>query len=173
MVNVIPQKSQKAVHRDMRARFILATALVLFFCAAVSFLMLLPSYFVLVSNVGSTSSAAANLTSQSASDTAALVNAKSLLSVLQPLVAATTSPSEAIVSALAVRPLGVSVDQITYVSGASSTLMLVGSAANSDEVSMYKLALAADPLFTSVAIPVGALVGTDGGRFSITLSGKF
>ncbi len=158
----------------MHTRFMIVTALVLLACAGISFLVLLPSYFVISNDAVSPLSApAANLTAESASSTATLARAKSLLGTLAPLIAATTSPTEAIASALALRPAGVSVDEITYIAGATSSLMIVGSAASNGDISAYRLALGTDPLFTSVMVPVGALIGTDGGRFSITLSGQF
>jgi hypothetical protein len=173
MVNVIPQEMQKIVHRELRARFVFAAAIVLLICAVLSFLMLLPSYFALTATTGAPSATSANLNSQSASDTAVLINAKSLLSVLAPLIGATTTPSQVIESALALRPTHVHIDQITYIAGTPSTLILVGSAVSNSDISSYKIALGSDTLFSSVVVPVGALVGTDGGRFSMTLSGKF
>ena len=65
------------------------------------------------------------------------------------------------------------VDQITYTAGSPSSLMLVGSADTTGGISAYRAALAADAAFASVSVPVGALVGTEGGRFSVTLSGTF
>lgn len=163
----------QTVRRRLRARFILALSIVALVSAGISFLVLVPSYLTLTSNASGISAAAVNLSSESASDTAALVEAKSLLTQLAPIVSASTTPAEAILSALALRPPGVKVDQITYIAGATASLMLVGSAANNGDISAYQLALSGDPLFSSVSVPVGALVGTDGGRFSITLSGKF
>jgi hypothetical protein len=40
-------------------------------------------------------------------------------------------------------------------------------------INAYREALAADPHFTGVAVPVGDLLGTAGGKFSITLTGAF
>ncbi len=156
----------------MRARFILAGAIVALVAAALSFLLLLPSYFVLAAK-SPASSAVSITTGQEASDTAAIITTKALLSELAPIAAASTTATDAIAAALSLRPTGVSVDQITYVSGSPSSLMLVGTAATTLGISAYRDALVADPLFSSVSVPVGALVGTEGGRFSITLSGIF
>jgi hypothetical protein len=102
-----------------------------------------------------------------------MTNAKALLSELSPLVSASTTPTAVITEALSLRPPGITVDEISYTSGNPASLMLVGSAATNGAISAYKTALASDALFTSVSVPVGALVGTDGGRFSMTLSGDF
>jgi type II secretory pathway pseudopilin PulG len=160
--------------RSARARFVLAASTVLLICAGIAALMLLPSYFVLTASEHRANSSAAPLSSaQRASDTAAITHVKSLLKQLSPLVAASTTPTDAIEGALSLRPTGVRIDQVTYTSGAPATLMLVGSADTNGAISKYQTALAADPIFTSVSIPVGALVGTDGGRFSVRLSGAF
>ena len=174
MANIISEDTRRAMQSAARARFILAGAMVALICAGISFLVLLPSYFVLLANSkGISATPSAVSPSERASDTAAITHTKALVGQLAPLVAASSSPTEAITAALGLRPSGVRVDQISYSSGTPASLMLVGSADTTSDISAYRAALSADPLFTSVSVPVGALVGTDGGRFSITISGTF
>ena len=159
---------------DARARFMLAGAAALLLCAGGSFLMLLPSYFILAKDASGMPPKGSSISpQQNASDRTVIASAKALLAQVSPIIAATTTPTDAIIAALSVRPSGVHVDQINYMAGSPSSLMLVGSAASTNAISAYRTALAGNALFTSVSIPVGALVGTDGGRFSITLSGNF
>jgi hypothetical protein len=174
MANVIPEHMRRIVQSRARARFVLVSAIVVLICAGLSFVALLPSYLTLATGAaGGSPASASKLSFDVKRNTALMTNATALLSVLAPVVAASSTATEAIAEALGERPPGVKVDQITYSAGKPSSLMLVGSAANNSDIGAYKTALAGDPLFSSVSIPVSALVGTDGGRFSITLSGAF
>ena len=87
-----------------------------------------------------------------------------------PLVEATTTPSAALARALSLRPSGVIVDHISYTPG---SLVLAGLSKSREGVGIYRKALAADPTFSSVVVPIGDLAGAQGGRFSMTLSGRF
>jgi hypothetical protein len=51
--------------------------------------------------------------------------------------------------------------------------MIVGFSLARDAINVYRQALQADPHFKTVSVPVGDLAGTQGGRFSVTLSGDF
>jgi len=169
MVNILPEDIRKRARDAARARYMIAGAIVALIAAGLALLLLLPSYFVLagIPSLGSSTSITA---AQVASDTAAVIETKVLLAAVAPSVAASSTPTAAIVEALGLRPQGVTVDQISYTAGTPSSLMLVGTAATTGSIGDYRTALAADPLFASVSVPVGALVGTQGGRFSITLS---
>ena len=147
-----------------RARFILMGSAVAIVSAGLS-----------ANSSGTSATAIASSAAGRASDNAAIAHAKLLENELSPIVspASTTTPTFAITAALSMRPQGVRVDQITYTAGSPASLMLVGSADTTSGISAYRTALSADPIFASVSVPVGALVGTEGGRFSITLSGKF
>ncbi len=173
MANIIPEEMRKSMQSRLRARFVLAASIVALICAGFSFLALLPSYFVLTTDTSGAGSGAAISAAQNAQDRSAISNAAALLSEVTPLSSASSTASDAIAAALSLRPSGVRVDQITYTAGSPSSLMLVGSADTTGGISAYRAALAADPAFASVSVPVGALVGTEGGRFSVTLSGTF
>lgn len=174
MANVIPNEMRRDMRNHSRARFVLAGSTVALISAALSFLMFLPSYFALIVNSRGVSPDFTPITTAvRVSDGEAIQHTNALLSELAPIAAASSTPTDTIASALALRPSGVRVDQIIYTQGAPSSLMLEGSADTNGEISAYRSALAADSEFTSVSVPVGALVGTDGGRFSITLLGTF
>ena len=175
MANVIPSDINEELQGYAWARFIIVGAFVALACAAIAFLLLMPSYLAIVlSTQHVDDSDAGGALAGKGNDTAVLSHASGLLKILSPIVLATSTPTQTIQAALAMRPQGVHVDQILYHAGGTrSSLMLSGSADSNSEINSYRNALAADPRFVSVSIPVGALVGTDGGRFSITLSGDF
>jgi hypothetical protein len=174
MANVIPEKMRRDVEHFERARFILTGSVVALVCAGVAFLLLIPSYLAIMLDTRSAAPAFTVVSpAQKASDAAAIAHTNVLLTVLAPTVAASSTPTDTIQEALSLRPSGVRIDQIIYSAGTPSTLMLTGSADTNSEINAYQTALSADRRFASVSIPVGALVGTDGGRFSITLSGTF
>lgn len=173
MANVIPPDLQKNMRANVRARFMLTSAFVALVCAALVLLMLLPSYAALVQGDSKTSGVAPISASQQALDKAALGQANALLAQLSPIAHATTTPSMAVSEALSLRPKGVSVNQVMYTAGTPATLVVIGTAGASSEISAYRNALASSTVFTSATVPVGALIGADGGSFSITLSGHF
>lgn len=173
MSNVLPPTAQQAVRSAYRARFIVAGSLVAIACALLAILALLPSFLVLVISGNASSAARSSASASATADSAAIAQAQALVAALSPIVSATTTPTDAIRAAIAARPAGVTVGHITYTSGAPGTLMLVGSGQTPSGISAYREALAADPHFTSVSVPVSDLVGAQGGQFSITASGNF
>ena len=96
-----------------------------------------------------------------------------LIRELGPLLITTTSPSTAATRALAARPTGVRITRVMYTkTDEEGRLTLIGSG-NRDQVSAYKDALASSGEYASVSVPVGALVGSEGGGFSIVVTGSF
>ena len=162
------------MERFERARFILTGAVVALVCAGLAFILLLPGYFATILDAQQKVPGFTTVTpTQQADDNNAIAHTTALLSVLAPIAEASSTPTETIRDALTLLPAGVHIDQIIYHTGTPSSLMLSGAADMNSEINAYQTALSADLPFVSVSVPVGALVGTDGGRFSITLSGKF
>ena len=76
--------------------------------------------------------------------------------------------------ALSERPSGIHIDDIVYnVAGSAQTIAIAGSADSRAIIDKYRAVLQADPRFSSVKLPVGDLLSSDGGNFTITLSGNF
>lgn len=173
MSNILPHEAKKAVWRMYRLRFIIAGSLVALLAAGLCALSLLPSYLAL--HAADVESTASTTSSKVASDTdrAAIAFVRTTLTSLAPLVAATTTPTDAITQALSLRPSTILIDHITYAGGNPSTIMIIGSAATREAINGYRQALSADPHFTTVSIPIGDLTGAPGARFSLTLSGAF
>ena len=156
-------------------RFLFAASVALTVVALIAGALLFPSHLILERSRSSFGSdiASSSPSGNNTSDRALITHIQSRISDLAPLVVSTSTPSDAILAALALRPSGVSVDHITYSKTKTATILLSGSSKTGDRVNAYQGALAANALFSGVSVPVGALAGVDNGHFSITLIGAF
>ena len=168
MANVLPPPAQKKLWRMYRARFIVVFSALLSTLALLAMLLILPSYLAL--RIAAPPQQNAPTTGQrgATGDAMAIARAQAIVLAITPVLAATSSPSSAIASALSDRPAGVVIEHITY-SADTGQLTLTGTALRS-AVNGYHDALTGNPRFSSVSVPVSALVGSDGGRFSVTLT---
>ena len=174
MANLIPEKIRREMRGHAQARFILSTAVVAFVVAAIASLLLLPSYVMFSVHGPMRAGIGVSLSQRDrTADQAAVTHTNAAITLLLPLINASSTSIDTIQQAVSVRPVGVRIDGILYTKGTPASLMIVGSADTPSLVSAYRTALAGNPIFDSVTVPVGALVGTDGGRFSITISGNF
>ncbi|MBI4088320.1 PilN domain-containing protein [Candidatus Kaiserbacteria bacterium] len=167
MSNVIPQETRKIIGTMYRSRFMMAFGLVGIACAALSALALLPSYLALHA---SGTAVQQPTSARSESDREVVARMQVLLAALKPLVSTTTTPTGAVLSALAERPSGVHVTHITYTPG---VITVTGESAIPSAVDTYRRSLTGLPLFESASVPVNDLIGAQGGSFSMTLSGEF
>lgn len=169
MANVLPPEKKKILAARLRARFIFTTAVVLCAGALVAALALVPA-FVSV-RIALSSLPESEVSETARDDQAKGARAAALVAALGPISHATSSaPVESVTAALALKPAGMSISGVRYSKG---KIELSGVAANRAAVSVFRDALEADARFTTVAVPVAALVGTQEGRFTITLSGAF
>jgi hypothetical protein len=169
MANLLPPETQRAVWREYRSRAVLVFGIALLISAAIGLLSLLPSYLVLKS-ASQTREGTASAPLQGQADVQGIIRTQALLDAVLPVLAATTSPALAIREILALRPAGVSIERISY-RGGDRSIVLSGAGARRESIDAYRSALSADPRFGSVSVPLGALVGTEGGRFTITIAG--
>lgn len=173
MANVIPKEGLLSLRRRMNARLMLVGALVMLIAALLGIIAILPAYISInVSRAALESSTEAETQSPS-EDQAAAKQAQGLITLLTPLAIATSSPATALETALSQKPVGVSITSISFVGGAKRTLMLSGISSRREAVNQFRDALEKTGLFSSVAVPVAALVGTQDGRFTVTLTGTF
>lgn len=153
----------------------IVASIIAIIAAGIVFLSFIPSYIALT--IGSASASPAGAApvdeQQKEADAAQEQHLKGLLHIVSPIVASTSSPTSVIASVVEERPKGVHIDQIIFSAGKHASLMLSGSADSDTAIVAYRTQLSADPRFSSVSVPVGALVGTDAGRFSITITGTF
>ena len=174
MANLIPVQMQYQTRREIRARFMIAGSLVAIAAAAIAAAILLPSYVSLVDGAGAGIDSGAGLSDEVVrDDAAAMKHTDALLHAVSPILSASSSATSIITSVVSMRPKGIHIDQIIYAPGAQGSILLSGNADSDTAVSDYRAALMSDSRFTSVSVPVGALVGTDSGRFSMTILGSF
>lgn len=169
MSNVLPQEEKKALLVRFRARFIGVFAIVLFLSAAIASTSLIPA-FISVRIARAALEAPQESQTASRDDQVKLLRAQTIVSVLTPIVAATSTPSEILAVAIGLKPGAVRVSGVTYTKG---SLVLTGISSSRDAVNTYRQALEASHRFSAVLVPVAALVGAQEGRFTATLSGDF
>lgn len=172
MSNLLPEKFQQRIRAEYRARFIMAGSALAFAAAIFTVLTLSPSFGALYITRPAASEKANQLL-QSKQDSAEIASAQSLLLQLSPIATASSTVSAAILDALDERPSGVHVDHVVYTAGTAATIAIGGTADSRAHIDKYRNTLQNDPRFPSVKLPVGDLVGAQGGRFTITLSGNF
>ena len=179
MSNLLPKERFEFVWDDYRSRLILTGALVFLGVAILAGIAFLPAYVALKVEGNSQEKQSAGVSSQSDSnpqdkaERTDILRSQTLLASIAPIVSATSSPTGILNSALALRPNGVSVSRISFVSGKSGSVIINGDARGREDINQYRDALSKDGRFKGVSIPVGALVGGDGGAFAITLTGDF
>lgn len=170
MSNVLPTEDKKILARRFRARFIFSTALVLLLGAFIAMISLVPTYLAI--RAAQSALPSENDISESArDDQLQSARALALVAALTPIVNATSSsPIETAQKALSLKPAGMSISSVRYSKG---KIDLTGVATNREAVTIFRDALQAEGSFSSVAVPVAAIVGTQEGRFTITLLGSF
>lgn len=169
MANVLPTEEKKRVLRDVRSRFVLTAACVLLTGALIATACLSPAVISVMLAINGLPQEE-QLSDTTRDDQIKQARAVALVAALNPIISATTTPSSSVIAALSVKPAGVSVTSLSYSKG---RLLLSGVSRDRQAVNDYRELLEADPRFITVAVPVAALVGTQDGRFTITLSGNF
>jgi hypothetical protein len=169
MANVLPLQEYRRLRKEMHARFLIVGSLVLFVCALAVVAAFLPAEIAIATSATSVSAPSRDVPSDPQSDRTAIQSAQSLLAALSPVTA--TSSLDSLAAALSARPSGIEIDAISY-SVADRTIALTGKAPAPGDVDSYRAALAKDPHFTSVSVPVDALIGEQDGSFTMTLGVK-
>ncbi|KKW19287.1 MAG: hypothetical protein UY63_C0017G0064 [Parcubacteria group bacterium GW2011_GWA2_51_10] len=172
MTNLLPEESKRSVSRSYRARFMLVGSLVATGAAALALLSLVPAYVELWAGYSDSQSQVASSEPNSPETGVRdeIKRAENILLRIEPVAAATTSPAKVIQRALALRPNSVRIESLSFASK-DGLLLLTGQAAR-EGVSAYREALSASSDFTGVSVPVGALLGVEGGKFTISVQVK-
>lgn len=155
--------------KRLRARFVFTASLVLCIAAVIASLSLFPS-LISVRIARASLPAQAEISESARDDQTQNARALALVAALSPLANATSSPAEVLFAALGERPAGMSITAMSYSKG---KIELSGVATNREAVSVMRDALEKDGRFSSVTVPVAAIVGTQEGRFTMTLTGDF
>jgi Tfp pilus assembly protein PilN len=170
MSNLLPENTRLELRSEYRARYVLAGSFLAIGAALFMSLSLLPSYVVFA---GSLPKEQASQNSQEArQDLADITRAQALVVQFSPIVSSTSTISDALNAALGARPSGTHIDQVSY-DVTSDNITIGGLADDRESMNAYRTALQAVPKFTSVKLPVGDLISSQGGRFTVTLAGNF
>ncbi|OGG44980.1 hypothetical protein A2673_02705 [Candidatus Kaiserbacteria bacterium RIFCSPHIGHO2_01_FULL_50_13] len=170
-MNLLPDTDRKRVAKEHWNKMLLVGSLIFIFVACVALLALFPA--VLVSSEQRAADAFAVLESRSEQlqkDRREAQEAQALIAALLPVATSTTRVERVLLQALALRPSGVRVEAVSFQGGDKGNAIISGSSENRDALNAYKSALENSGSFTRVSVPVGALVGTLSGLFSITLT---
>ena len=155
----------------MRGRFIFVASVLLIAAAAISALALLPGYIVLYMTIPE-KPAVSTAEQQNQLDLADMSTAQMLVQYYAPLIRA-TSTTQVLLSVLDARTNSIRIDHVEYVAGTPAIFILSGVADNRAGINSYREVLIKSNNFKSVTVPVGDLIGSQGGRFKITVSGEF
>jgi hypothetical protein len=170
MANVIPREGLSKIRKRNSARFILVASGMIAAAALLAILAIMPAY-VSIRVARAAAEAGVHEAGEAASeDQDEAIRTQRLILTLTPIANATTSPISALSAALAEKPAGLSITSISYASD-KSTILLAGTATRREAVSALRDTLEATKRFSSVTVPVAALVGAQEGRFTITLTG--
>ncbi|MBI5645209.1 hypothetical protein HY970_03875 [Candidatus Kaiserbacteria bacterium] len=171
MTNLIPLEAQKDLWQEYRARFIITLSVFLIALALLALVVLVPSFIAL--EVMSPRGESAQLIRANDSEVALLSRVQGIVLQIGPVLSSTSSATSVIRAALAQKPNRVSIDHIVYTRGGDTPQLILSGSGSRSVVSEYRNALLLLNRFTSVSIPVGALVGSADGNFSMTLGGTF
>lgn len=173
MANLLTKASEKRLRRAQRARLLLLLAYSVFGVSLGIVCALVPASIALYYGTRSASDTV-GAAPPTAQDRAAYQEVREIVFALKPLAAATTTPTEAILSALTLKPSSISIDHISYqAGGAVGTIALSGVSLEPSALNAYRAAISADPHVVNASVPVGALIGADNGRFTMTIMGRF
>ena len=171
MSNLLPRATQNQVWADTVARFV-ATASTMFISAAgISLATLIPAYVVLAVRTPG-GAVHASSTSSSTASVADIAAVQEIMKGIAPVLQSTSSPETEIASVLAARNEDVDISHITYTQGKPSVIMLVGAAETRDFLNDYRVALIKAHV-GAVSVPVSALIGSQDGQFTMTVTGNF
>ncbi len=169
MSNVLPPEAKRQLDRAARWRslFVLGCAGTL--AALIATLSLVPTFISIASARASLDAPSVEEIGTARGFQVQARRAQSLVDALEPLVMASSTPSGMLADALAVVPAGVTISVITY-QAVQETLILSGDAPQRASVNAFRDALEKSARFEKVLFPVGALAGTQDGRFTVTLT---
>jgi len=167
MANLLPPESKRRLSRLYTARVLAVLSLTLFVLALLTGILLVPSLLALRLAAPPVSASESARDARSASTTE-VAQAQAIVRAVAPLLSSRASPVEAIQAVLADKPRGVVVNRITYIHHEGQVL-LSGFGAR-DAINGYRETLLRNGRFSAISLPVSALVGSDDGRFSMTIT---
>jgi len=178
MSNLLPREKSEMEWNRFQYRALLILALVLLGSATFSFFTLLPAHIAMQVERSAAERPDTDQTkvlspaeNQVRIERQEVIRSRTLLNTITPIISSTSSPTESINTALSLRTNGIRVDRIAFVAGVDGGITLSGLSLGRENINQYKDALIKSARFKGVSVPVGALVGSEDGRFTITLTG--
>ena len=168
MSNVLTGEAKKVLDTTAWTRFIMVGAAASAFGALAAVIALLPAFINV--RIARASLEAPSAAQEAREDNATASHAQTLVDALKPLTG--TPPSDALAEALALQPAGISITGIAYRTNPEE-IELTGISKNREDVNAFRDVLVQSGRFTGVEVPVAALVGTQEGRFTMTLTGAW
>lgn len=172
MSNVLTLEEKKNRDQKARARTVLCGALMCALAAGVACLALLPTLISIQVARASLNAPSSDEVATARSDQEQALRTQGRVAALKSLMSATSSAPAALAMALSLQPAGISITSATYQAGRHE-IVLSGNSQNREVLNSFRDELRGSGTFTGVTVPVAALVGTQGGRFTITLTGTF
>ena len=169
MSNLLPRKDLQLRSHEYYGRVLCGVALITALTALAIFLLSLPTVIL----VQSASSQMGMPTSTTTSEVSAEVNRiNSLVREVGDAVS-DKKPSNTIRYVLSLRPPEVVIDDVTFIAGTPASLSLSGHTNRQDVLDVFRKKLIDEKKFESVSLPANALIGAEGGKFTLTLTGNF
>ena len=173
MTNLLPPEELQNVRNFYRARFLTVGSFVATACALIALIALVPSFLIVW--IDSSSQRVVPVVSANRElDQTEYRKTQDRIKQLALVVHATSSSMQIVMRAVNARPKGISIDRISYSTGKGGAplVILAGVSARREAINAYYDTLKSDGTFKNVVIPVEDLVGTNGSRFTVTLTGK-
>lgn len=172
MANVLPEKNLSQIKNEYHARALVTFGGVLLLASLIASVPLF-----LASHNAANTSMIPKISDPSPEEIQFqkdVKRARALVFELKDAVYASSTPSQAIAVALSMKPAGIEVDQVNYTRDVKGAIAISGTAPSPEVLDTYRAALLKRPdLYSEVALPVQALVNSEGGRFTLTLTGAF
>lgn len=161
--------------RETQLRCVAVVAMAAAGTACVSILALLPAFLsatipLLSENVPTPSEETKMLFEENRKEAA---QTRATLAVLAPYAVERPSVQKVIQRIYELLPSGVYIERLQYQMGERGQITITGLSDAREPVNDFRAVLVAEGFFSSVSVPVAALVGALDGRFTMTLSGDF
>lgn len=177
MSTILPEYARAMIRVFYRQRLFAALGFVFLASAVITFLLIVPSYVIAIAPLPQVDDGIAS----DAQSMAQELHRTDQVTTAVEAVATSTPVFDALVEALSLRPDSISITGVQYVRGMPdkkqivppSTLILSGKASGRQAIDAYIAALQKNSHFKSVSVPLGTLVGAEGGVVTITLTGSF
>ena len=175
MTNVLPKETRARIEAHVHAKFVVVGAIMAASSGAIALLSILPAYVSIYlprTALEDASRELRDLEAQAGEDRAVVARTRAIVGELAG-VRAEPQAAPLIGDILAQKPASIIIENIAYRPGSPGTITLTGKTPDRRDLEAYRERLTAMQRFSSVSIPVAALVGALSGAFTITLSGNF